>query len=519
MEEEIVEKRKTKLKEFFLGWIKDNYDKAFLAVFIAAIVIRIYFLVTTINQPVWWDAADYLTEAKVLAGKLDIPYFFTPRRTFLLPLLWAGLLKLGFGEISFRVLELLFSVAMIPAIYLVGKGIFDKKVALFSSILFSVFWMQIFYSNRLMTEIPSLTLFLFSVYFFWEAYTKKNEKSYIWFGVFLGLSFLVRAGTLVMFAIFPIFLLITEKLRFLKNKYFWGGILCIAVIMASFFIFTSIKQNVNAFSYFLALTPETAVEGTARFSDMMGLSGIGQYANLMPHYFAQNIVLLLLFVFGFLSFLFNVFLRWGFSKKNPEGEKYLLILLLALVPFLFQAVIYNHVEDRYLMNAFPAFLIIFSLGLVQIGTWVNKSRKNLGTFIVVILLIFAACTQLLYANSIITSKATSFQEVKDSSLWIKENSNVTDAIFTVSVPQTTYYAEREVYSGAVSASSNQTYFEDKVKELKPAFLVLSLFESYAPWIYSYPQNHTSLLIPVKGYGQGDQPVLIVYKFNYNENTS
>jgi 4-amino-4-deoxy-L-arabinose transferase-like glycosyltransferase len=518
MEEE-VEKRKLKLKKLFFGWIKDNYDKAFLAVFLLAVAIRLYFLVTTLNQPVWWDAADYLTEAKVLAGKLDIAYYFTPRRTFLLPLLWAGLLKLGFGEVSFRILEFLFSVAMIPAVYMVGKKIFDKKIGLISSFLFAVFWLQIFYSNRLMTEIPSLTLLLFSVYFFWEAYTKKNEKIYIWFGVFLGLSFLIRAGTLVMFAVFPIFLLLTEKFKFFKNKYLWLGVLCIFILMASFFIFTSIKQNVNAFSYFLALTPETATEGTARFSDMMGLSGITEYAKIMPHYLANNIVPLFLFIFGILFSLFNLFIRIGFAKKSPEEGKYLFILLLALVPFLFQAIVYNHVEDRYLMNAFPALFIMFSLGLVQIGKWLNNYKKYFGTFIVIILLIFCAYFQISYGNLMMTAKATSYQEVKDSALWIKANSQSTDKIFTVSIPQTTYYAEREAYSAAVSADSNQSYFEEQVKKLKPTFLVLSLFESYAPWTYSYPQNHTSLLTPVKGYGQDNNPVLIIYKFNYNETIS
>ncbi len=521
MEEEVaenIEKRKAGLKKFFFGWVKDNYDKAFIAVFLLAVAIRLYFLATTISQPVWWDAADYLTEAKVLAGKLNIPYYFTPRRTFLLPLLWAGLLKLGFGEVSFRILEFLFSIAAIPAVYLFGKRIFDKKIALISSFLFAVFWLQIFYSNRLMTEVPSLTLLLFSVYFFWEAYAKKNEKMYIWFGIFLGLSFLTRAGTLVMFAVFPIFLILTEKFKFLKNKHLWFGALCISILMGSFFIFTSLKQHLNAVAYFLALTPETGQAGATRLTNLMGPSGIIEYAKIMPHYFALNIILLSLFVFGFLFCLFNLFIRIGFAKKNPEERKYLFLLLLALVPFLFQALAYNHVEDRYLMNAFPAFFIMLASGLVQIGTWINHYKKHLGTFIIIILLAFGAYSQITYGNLIITNKATSYQEVKDSALLIKANSKPTDIIFTVSVPQTTYYAEREVYSD-ISEGSNQSSFEKKVKELKPAFLVLSLFETYAPWIYSYPQNHTDLLTPVKAYGQGNQPVLIVYKFNYNETTS
>ena len=174
-------KKKSKLKEYFSDFLKDKYNKIFLGIFIFAIALRLYFLITSIHQSVWWDAADYLTEAKILAGKLNIVYDFTARRTFLLPLLWAGLLNLGFGEISFRILEFLFSIATVPLAYFIGKSIFDKKIGLMFSFFFSVFWMHIFYSNRLMTEIPSLTLLLFSVFFFWDAYHNKKEKSYIWF--------------------------------------------------------------------------------------------------------------------------------------------------------------------------------------------------------------------------------------------------------------------------------------------------------------------------------------------------
>jgi 4-amino-4-deoxy-L-arabinose transferase-like glycosyltransferase len=507
-----VEERKKNIKNYISNWLKDPYNKAFLGILILAIAVRIYFLVTTLHQAVWWDAADYLTEAKVIAGRLNIQYYFTPRRTFLLPLLWAGLLKLGFGEVSFRILEFLFSVSIIPATYMIGKKMFDKKIALISSFLSAVFWMYLFYSNRLMTEIPSLALLLFSVYFFWEAYANKKEKMYIWFGIFLGLSFLVRAGTLVMFAVFPIFLIITQKFKFLKNKYVWLGALSAGVLMAAFFIFTSIKQHLNSIAYFLALTPSTVPggEGT-RFQDLMGLSGISQYFQMMPHYF-PGLILLLLFILGVLLILFDIFIGFDVitKRKSQSYDKYLFIFLFALVPFIFQACLYNHSEDRYLMNAFPAFFIMLSLGLVKIEGVLKKYSKYLGVVVIIILLAIGGYQQLTYGNEIIAGKVLSYAEVEQAALWMKANSNSSAVIISSSVPQTTYYAERATFV----IPANQSDFEKLIADKKPTFLVLS-YEPSPQWAYSYPQNHTDILVPVEGYPAGGPYVLIIYRFKNN----
>ncbi len=514
--EKIIEKRKGKLKNFFFGWVEDNYDKAFIAVFILAILVRIYFFIVTKNQAVWWDAADYLTEAKVLGGIIHFDYSFTSRRTFLMPLLWAGLIKLGFGEFSFRILEFLLSIVAIPAMYFVGKEIFDKKTALLSSFFLSIFWMHLFYSNRLMTEIPTLTFLLLSTLFFWQGYTKKNEKGFILFGIFLGLAFLARAGTLVMFAVFPIFLLMTKNLKFLKNKNLWFGALCTFLLMASFFIFTSYKQKLNAFSYFLAITPETS-GGTPRFSNMMGISGIKEYLSAMPHYLGSALLIVSILVGILFLFYFFISLDLILKRRGLEYDKYLYVFLLAFVPFIFQSVFHHSFEDRYIMNAFPAFFIFLSIGIIKITNILKKYNKFLPILIIILILGLGAYQQLTYSNLIISSKTSSYLEVRQSGEWIKENSEKSAIIFSASVPQHTYYAEREVYN-YVHPGVNETEFEEKVNKLKPDFLVLSIFEPHAQWVYEYPQNHQDMLIPVKSYmQQNNQPSLIVYKFEYPEN--
>ena len=54
------------------------------------------------------------------------------------------------------------------------KEIFDKKTALISTAILSVFYLHIFYSLRFMSEAPTLAFVTMGVYFFWKGYISKK---------------------------------------------------------------------------------------------------------------------------------------------------------------------------------------------------------------------------------------------------------------------------------------------------------------------------------------------------------
>ena len=74
--EEILEKRKKRIKKWIGKWWANNYNKIFFAIFIFAIILRFYFFLNTLDQAVWWDEADYLSHAKRIAGKFSFYYPF-----------------------------------------------------------------------------------------------------------------------------------------------------------------------------------------------------------------------------------------------------------------------------------------------------------------------------------------------------------------------------------------------------------------------------------------------------------
>src|SRR4030042_1744223 len=97
---EEIEKRKKTIKIRLFGWVEDNYDKLFIAVLILAFILRLWIFFKTMNQPLWWDEADYLAAAKKWGLGLGFEDIWYYRRGFLWPLVGAIFFKFNFGEVG-----------------------------------------------------------------------------------------------------------------------------------------------------------------------------------------------------------------------------------------------------------------------------------------------------------------------------------------------------------------------------------------------------------------------------------
>src|SRR3989338_2615633 len=112
-----------KIKE----WIKDKHNLIFLAVLFLGIIIRLYYLIITKNQPLWWDEAEYLLMAKYFAtGDLFMNLFAS--RPLLLHLFFAFLMKINLGyEIIYRIIEVIISSIGLLFVYLTAKRFINKS--------------------------------------------------------------------------------------------------------------------------------------------------------------------------------------------------------------------------------------------------------------------------------------------------------------------------------------------------------------------------------------------------------
>ena len=105
-----LKERKAKIRKK-IEYIIKNKEKVLLYTLLAfVIILKLYYFSVTINQAVWWDEGDYLAVAKELTLDREDPEWwthFTGMRPMLVPLIWAFLFLLNFGEPIIRFLTLL----------------------------------------------------------------------------------------------------------------------------------------------------------------------------------------------------------------------------------------------------------------------------------------------------------------------------------------------------------------------------------------------------------------------------
>ena len=232
--------------------------------------------------------------------------------------------------------------------------------------------------------------------------------------------------------------------------------------------------------------------------------------NLIP--WILNTPLLIYLFLGMLT-LYTLILSFDLILKNKSNENYndLFILLWILIPLIYFIFLERDAEDRWLLPIALPLLILISKGLYFIYDLIKKYQKNVAIVIFIVLILIGGYFQLSRADEIINSKKDSYKEVKDASLWIKENSDENDIIFSKSVTQMTYYARRQV----LGFGGNETEFKEQVKKYKPKYIIFSIFEPHGNTL-SFPEIFKNSLEPVKFYSMNQQPILIIYKFkNYD----
>ena len=529
----VLSEKKGRLNEFLFSWVKDNYDKYFLVIFGVAFLLRLWIFTKTFNQPLWWDEADYMSAAKNLGLNLNIQDIWYYRRGFLFALLAAPFFTLGFGEIGIRFLEVLFSTGFIFVSYLLISKMFDKKLVLYSSIGLTFSWILLFFTGRVMTDIPAAFFILLSFLFLWKGYVLKEGDKFIYLaGAIFALAVLTRMQSLIMVPAFMVPIFLKEKFKMFSNKKIWFGVLFFVLVLTpQIYLYSQHYGNpiVDLGSHYLGIG-ESVSEGNERTIN----SEILKYLFDLPYMLGTWVFYLLVFgVFYFFSDLV-----FGFDKifQNEKVQNKFTVLFWILCVFLVigyinQADDANYVDQRYISVALPFLFLIAVSPLIKIEEIIGKNFDNKKTarIIVILGLILLLIPNIMLAKSLLENKADSYSEVRDAGLWIKENSNPEDIIISSSLPQITYYSERSTYpydpgfyfgtklglNGFENYPADEEGFLKFVEDKKPKYIILSAFEVNPDWFSQYVQSNSNL-VPVKAYNNKDnQQVLIIYKFNYN----
>jgi hypothetical protein len=521
--EKLEEKKKQRLKE----WLSDRSNLALIGIMIFAFIVRLYYYFLTKNQPLWWDESGYMAAAKSYAGighyqleALRLPGF---------PLLASLLFRIGLTSEPLMRFVLLFIPAMllIFLIYKMIKEMYpDKRIALISTAIITVLWENLFYSNRFQTENFSLIFEFLAIFILFKAYLKKenvwfitSKYSLVWVALLSIISILFRPGS-VMFvpALFLFIVLLNKSAVFTRKGLIISSCLVVAAIISVIFV----PKIAGAFlGYYNPKNP-------IAWNSLHVFYGFYQSAiSWLPSLFFWA------FLFGIFLLILDFSISFGKLKQiavNGENLDFksdvFNTLLIASILFIFVFIMrpYTGFEYRWFFPLLPGMLAFTSKGVISFSQYLAGAFKNkkFATALIVIVVVLGVYTQLVHADNIIRVKLDSYLQVKQSGLWLKDNSNPNDIIVSASVPQHAYYSERLVYNFNVNGASNnnETIFTERINQLKPQYLVVSAFEpGFQPdWALAWASKHNQTATPVQAYffdSAKTQVALIIYKLNYD----
>ena len=158
-----------------MGKYKSHYTEYSLLIIIALFFIS-NLIIIFFQKNVWWDAAVYVGMGKYIFS-LGNAGLWEASRPIIWPLILGFFWKLNLDVILFgKIISLIFSVGVLLMTYLIAKVIFDKKIALLSTLLLAFTSTFFFFSKLMLSGIVSTFFILVAIYFF-------IKKRYFLFGI------------------------------------------------------------------------------------------------------------------------------------------------------------------------------------------------------------------------------------------------------------------------------------------------------------------------------------------------
>lgn len=470
----------------------------------------------TMSQPLWWDEADYLSTGKRWGLGLNIRDIWYYRRGFLFPVIGALFFKLRLGETGMKFLIVLFSTGIVAVSYFLISKMFSKKLALLTSAALTVSWIILFFTGRLLTDIPAAFFLLLALLLFWKGYVLKEGNKFLYlFSLVFALAVMTRMQSFMLAPPFLIYIFIKEKFRMFKNKQLWIILGIFLLLLIPYLILYSMHYGNpigDLASHYLGIgsSAHPVASGDVRTFSM----AIFNYFKDLPYMMYLPMFIMLLA--GVVCFFGDLIIGLDKMQKNEVLKNKFFVLLWILSLFLIMGYIgsVSYVEQRYITAALPFLFMIAVSPLIlleKIITKYLKINKKLIYFGIFLILILIMIPNFIWANNLTEGKLNSYFQIKQAGELIKADSNPEDIVISTSLPQMTYYSERSVYSYDIQYEGNYTGdktlssysggekgFKEFLADKKPKYLMASsLFEDYPKWILAQGRkdNYNIIVMP------------------------
>ena len=231
------------MKNFF------TEKRILIYIFLFALVLRL--LMLNLHSVIETDGTYYVRMAENLfssKGLIDIENQFQTSLTPFYPIM-IGVFRFftSNGELAARLVSILFGALLIFPIYFIGKRLFNKKTALISSLVISVYPALTYISTITYTDSLALFLLFTSVLIFIKFIENESIYNALLLGFMLSLTYLTRPEgfTYLLIAIFLIFIIKLKNLKEVFPKVL--AIILIFFLIASPYL-SFLKEQTGSFS-------------------------------------------------------------------------------------------------------------------------------------------------------------------------------------------------------------------------------------------------------------------------------
>lgn len=226
---------------------------------ILALVLGDYFF---LGDPVKLNNDDvrYLNTARTLLNDGKLIYYGDKPSTFIMPLFpmfLSGIMAIfgtgDSGTLAIQIIQAILQGLSLYLVYLLGRELFNKKIALIASIITSLYLPEYMAPNLILTEVLFKVLFIALFYFAIIAIKENKMLPYIITSILWALTSLIRPNV----ASFPLFIIIfwiVFKYKFKDMvKYTFVAFIAFTICFAPWWI-----RNYNLRGHFVLFTESSA---------------------------------------------------------------------------------------------------------------------------------------------------------------------------------------------------------------------------------------------------------------------
>jgi hypothetical protein len=278
--------------------------------------------------------------------------------------------QLRMAQLYAAAVPFVFSLLLVLLTFMLGKRLFGPMAGLIAAALMAISPVSIFVSQKIWAEEVSLVFILISFLFVLKGYAKRSLWPGLAAGAAAGLAFLTKQ-TAGIFLLSLLLFYMYDNRKQLLSSLGWGHFLLNPFMLglAAAFILVS--------SWWFVLVFQTY--GKLFYDPFVAFPADDVFYKLR----ASRPAPFILFTIGllYLSPLF-VFAAGLFRKKllaqlNPWQQRFLpLLLFWVVVWFVLMAFVFQRMEHRHMLGAYPALAIGAGYVLAQLHAWLKSLSAN-----------------------------------------------------------------------------------------------------------------------------------------------